>query len=58
MVAVDPALTLLYRDEYRDILKAERGNFHVQLAHEWLKSIIQNETLNVSKKAVQSNRLP
>ena len=58
MVAVDPALTLLYRDEYRDILKAERGNFHVQLAHEWLKSVIQNETLNVSKKAVESDRLP
>lgn len=36
MVGVDPALVLCYRDEYREILQDKRGNFHVQMVHEWL----------------------
>ncbi|MBD2793393.1 D-2-hydroxyglutarate dehydrogenase YdiJ [Xenorhabdus szentirmaii] len=36
MVGVDPALVLCYRDEYNDILGNKRGNFEVQLVHEWL----------------------
>lgn len=35
MVAVDPAMALVYRDEYH-ILGEQRGDFHIQLAHEWL----------------------
>ncbi|WP_018652411.1 D-2-hydroxyglutarate dehydrogenase YdiJ [Actinobacillus capsulatus] len=57
MVAVDPALTLVYRDEYRDILKAERGDFKVQLAHEWLRDMIQAGKLEHCKKSVNSDRL-
>ncbi|WP_261640849.1 FAD-binding and (Fe-S)-binding domain-containing protein [Erwinia mallotivora] len=40
MVGVDPALVLCYRDEYREILADKRGNFHVQLVHEWLQQIL------------------
>lgn len=36
MVGVDPALVLCYRDEYRQTLGDARGEFHVQLVHEWL----------------------
>lgn len=40
MVGVDPALVLCYRDEYKEILADKRGNFHVQLVHEWLQQIL------------------
>lgn len=36
MVGVDPALVLVYRDEYKVALGAARGNFEVQLPNEWL----------------------
>ena len=36
MVGVDPALVLCYRDEYKQTLGDRRGDFHVQLVHEWL----------------------
>ncbi|MFQ6371711.1 FAD-binding and (Fe-S)-binding domain-containing protein [Shewanella sp. YIC-542] len=36
MVGVDPALVLVYRDEYNDALGAGRGDFEVQLPNEWL----------------------
>ncbi|WP_428946009.1 D-2-hydroxyglutarate dehydrogenase YdiJ [Pantoea sp. FN060301] len=36
LVGVDPALVLCYRDEYREMLGDKRGDFHVQLVHEWL----------------------
>lgn len=37
MVGVDPALVLCYRDEYREVLGEQRGDFSVQLVHEWLQ---------------------
>ncbi|MCX8956124.1 FAD-binding oxidoreductase [Erwinia psidii] len=40
MVGVDPALVLCYRDEYREILTNRRGDFHVQLVHEWLQQVL------------------
>jgi len=40
LVGVDPALVLCYRDEYKEILADKRGNFHVQLVHEWLQQIL------------------
>ncbi len=36
MIGVDPALVLCYRDEYREALGDKRGDFQVQLVHEWL----------------------
>lgn len=40
MVGVDPALVLCYRDEYRQVLGEARGEFHVQLIHEWLLTVL------------------
>ncbi|WP_150539414.1 D-2-hydroxyglutarate dehydrogenase YdiJ [Actinobacillus vicugnae] len=57
MVAVDPALTLLYRDEYKAILQVQRGEFSVQLAHEWLREQIQAGKLAHCKKALKNDRL-
>jgi len=41
MVGVDPALVLCYRDEYKLALADKRGDFHVQLVHEWLPSVLE-----------------
>ncbi|OOF52759.1 D-2-hydroxyglutarate dehydrogenase YdiJ [Rodentibacter trehalosifermentans] len=38
LVGVDPAIVLSYRDEYKEVLQAQRGDFHVLTAHEWLKN--------------------
>ncbi|WP_426347526.1 D-2-hydroxyglutarate dehydrogenase YdiJ [Cronobacter universalis] len=40
MVGVDPALVLCYRDEYKQTLGEARGEFHVQLVHEWLTTAL------------------
>jgi len=40
MVGVDPALVLCYRDEYHQVLGDERGEFQVQLVHEWLHNAL------------------
>ncbi|WP_373778519.1 FAD-binding and (Fe-S)-binding domain-containing protein [Glaesserella sp.] len=57
MVGVDPALTLIYREEYKDILKAERGDFNVLLAHEWLMVQLKNGNLENCKKSTETDRL-
>ncbi|XTZ36712.1 D-2-hydroxyglutarate dehydrogenase YdiJ [Salmonella enterica] len=49
MVGVDPALVLCYRDEYKLTLGDKRGDFHVQLVHEWLQAVLNElETRTVS----------
>ncbi|EKM5761413.1 FAD-binding and (Fe-S)-binding domain-containing protein [Cronobacter turicensis] len=40
LVGVDPALVLCYRDEYNQTLGEARGEFHVQLVHEWLTTAL------------------
>ncbi len=40
MVGVDPALVLCYRDEYKQTLGDTRGEFNVQLVHEWLPAAL------------------
>jgi FAD/FMN-containing dehydrogenase/Fe-S oxidoreductase len=40
LVGVDPALVLCYRDEYNEILGETRGDFQVQLVHEWLQQLL------------------
>ncbi len=42
MVGVDPAMVLCYRDEYEQMLKEGRGDFHVQTAHEYLLTLLAN----------------
>ncbi|WLI77165.1 FAD-binding and (Fe-S)-binding domain-containing protein [Kosakonia sp. H02] len=49
MVGVDPALVLCYRDEYKLALGEQRGDFHVQLVHEWLPAALASvESRDVS----------
>ena len=36
MIGVDPSMVLCYRDEYSKMLGETRGEFKVQLVHEWL----------------------
>ncbi|MDW9426851.1 hypothetical protein GCT62_20500, partial [Yersinia enterocolitica] len=43
MVGVDPALVLCYRDEYKEILGDSRGDFNVQLVHEWLHEALAEQ---------------
>ncbi len=48
MVGVDPATVLCYRDEYRQTLGEARGDFNVQLVHEWLQTAL-------AERAVQNS---
>lgn len=48
MVGVDPALVLCYRDEYNEILADKRGDFHVQLVHEWLQQVLPSGGVSAS----------
>jgi FAD/FMN-containing dehydrogenase/Fe-S oxidoreductase len=36
MIGLDASLVMVYRDEYKSILGDQRGDFKVNLAHEWL----------------------
>ncbi len=38
LVGLDASLVMCYRDEYVSILKETRGDFKVELAHEWLQT--------------------
>jgi Fe-S oxidoreductase len=38
MVGLDASLVMCYRDEYNQVLGDSRGDFHVQLAHEWFST--------------------
>ena len=44
MVGMDASMVLCYRDEYVKTLGDNRGDFKVQLAHEWLLSFVNNDT--------------
>ena len=56
LVGVDPAIVLSYRDEYKEILGAERGDFHVLTAHEWLKQQLDNGTLLFAQNTEKNDR--
>lgn len=43
MVGVDGPLVLCFRDEYKQVLGDNRGDFHVLLDHEWLSSLLAKE---------------
>lgn len=51
LVGIDPAIVLSYRDEYREILGDERGDFQVLTAHQWLKNQLPSAHFS---QAVQS----
>ena len=56
LVGVDPAIVLSYRDEYQEILGAERGDFHVLTAHEWLKQQLDNGILLSAQNTEKTDR--
>ncbi|MFZ7317882.1 FAD-binding and (Fe-S)-binding domain-containing protein [Avibacterium avium] len=55
LVGVDPAIVLSYRDEYREILGAECGDFQVLTAHQWLKNQLHSEQFAQGIKNSQKN---
>ncbi|WP_058972794.1 D-2-hydroxyglutarate dehydrogenase YdiJ [Type-D symbiont of Plautia stali] len=48
MVGVDPATVLCYRDEYKEVLGEKRGEFQVQLVHEWLQQATDSRTVQMA----------
>ncbi len=44
LVGLDPAMVICYRDEYKKILKEDRGDFNVLLIQEWLLQTIENRS--------------
>ncbi|TDQ57159.1 FAD/FMN-containing dehydrogenase [Mesocricetibacter intestinalis] len=56
LVGVDPAIVLSYRDEYREILGPQRGDFQVITAHEWLKTALKGEEVRSRLKNPNKNR--
>ncbi|MFT4811069.1 MAG: FAD/FMN-containing dehydrogenase/Fe-S oxidoreductase [Paraglaciecola sp.] len=54
LIGVDPSMVLCYRDEYTKMLGAGRGEFKVQLVHEWL---LQFELPKVSQSKTQQYAL-
>ncbi|WP_293750203.1 FAD-binding and (Fe-S)-binding domain-containing protein [uncultured Paraglaciecola sp.] len=54
MIGVDPSMVLCYRDEYSKVLGESRGEFKVQLVHEWL---IQLELPKVNPGKTQNYAL-
>jgi Fe-S oxidoreductase len=54
MVGLDASLALCFRDEYKQVLGDNRGEFEVQLAHEWLITIIDHQNnsriINTAKR--------
>ncbi len=55
LVGVDPALVLCYRDEYEEVLKETRGDFHVLTAHEWLTPLLAEQPNDVLRDAANNN---
>jgi len=55
LIGLDASLALCYRDEYKQTLGSKRGDFHVQLAHEWLIIALDNLNRNHLVPTVKSN---
>ena len=56
MVGLDASLALCYRDEYKQTLGEDRGDFDVKLAHEWLISIIDQQNINTRDDIADSDQ--
>jgi Fe-S oxidoreductase len=54
MIGLDASLALCYRDEYCQILGNNRGAFSVELAHEWLITILDHQ--NQAEKDTHSTK--
>ncbi|MGI5310575.1 D-2-hydroxyglutarate dehydrogenase YdiJ [Rheinheimera sp. WS51] len=63
MVGLDASLVLVYRDEYNKVLTDNRGDFAVQLLHEWLvkqslPKIAQNHEYALLAHCTEKTALP
>lgn len=58
MVGAEPALVLCYRDEYKQVLGEQRGDFTVQLIQEWLHSLVVQDKLPRSAIRADNTELP
>ncbi|KKO50476.1 membrane protein [Arsukibacterium sp. MJ3] len=52
LIGLDASLVLVYRDEYNKALGAKRGDFNVQLLHEWLVNQTLPKTVNTADFAL------
>jgi FAD/FMN-containing dehydrogenase/Fe-S oxidoreductase len=52
LIGLDASLVLVYRDEYNKALGAKRGDFNVQLLHEWLVDQTLPKTVNTADFAL------
>ncbi|WP_440876777.1 D-2-hydroxyglutarate dehydrogenase YdiJ [Thalassotalea sp. PLHSN55] len=50
LVGIDASLVLCYRDEYKQVLGEKRGDFNVQLVHEWLTTVIDSNDSRLPAK--------
>ncbi len=55
LVGVDPAIVLSYRDEYKEALQEQRGDFHVLTAHEWLTAQLDSDLFTTELKNTEKN---
>jgi Fe-S oxidoreductase len=55
MIGLDASLALCYRDEYCQVLGDARGAFSVELAHEWLITILDHQNKVVKNKIVKDS---
>ncbi|MBR9727813.1 FAD-binding and (Fe-S)-binding domain-containing protein [Shewanella intestini] len=55
LVGLDPALVLCYRDEYKEVLAEQRGDFNVLLSNEWLTQVLSQDKSPVSRACGLSN---
>ncbi len=49
LLGMDASLVLCYRDEYKQTLGAQRGDFNVQLSHEWLLTVLAQIPVTATK---------
>lgn len=52
MLGLDASLVLCYRDEYKQALGEQRGDFEVLLAHEWLTALIDNNQVHSARMSM------
>ncbi|MFT5635525.1 MAG: FAD/FMN-containing dehydrogenase/Fe-S oxidoreductase [Cognaticolwellia sp.] len=55
MVGLDASMVLCFRDEYKQALGINRGDFEVKLAHEWLITLIDEKTNKPINKVKPQN---
>lgn len=57
LIGLDASTVLCFRDEYHQILKEQRGDFHVLLAHEWLIKVIDHLKVKASNTSKENSTI-